>query len=119
MVSSDAGAVAGTPKEIRLSTAESTDTRAVLTLAASLLDSVGADEWTPCEVVVPCLAAADFLECACGRASRIALVGGEAGLSIRVALDALVRLDKDPTGYVLEAVRVARYALDLLRCWQR
>ncbi len=67
---------------------------------------------------MPCLAAAELLECAGGRASRIALVGGEAGLSIGVALAALARLDEDPTGYVLEAVRVARYALDLLRCWQ-
>ena len=101
-----------------MTTAENTDTRAALSLAASLLDSVGADMWTPCEVVVPCLAAAELLKCAGGRASRIALVGGEAGPSIRAALAALARLDQDPTGYVLEAVRVGRYALDLLRCWQ-
>ena len=106
------------PKESPLTTAENTDTRAALSLAASLLDSVGADMWTPCEVVVPCLAAAELLECAGGRASRIALVGGEAGPSIRAALAALARLDEDPTGYVLEAVRAGRYALDQLRRWQ-
>ncbi len=99
---------------VTLDTTENTDTRAILSLAASLLDSVGADMWTPCEVVVPCLAAADFLECAGGRASRIALVGGEAGPSIRAALAALARLDEDPTGYVLEAVRAGRYALEML-----
>lgn len=64
--------------------------------------------WTPCEVVVPCLAAADFIAFTGSRASRIALVGGEAGLSTGVALDALARLDEDPTGYLLQAVRLAR-----------
>ncbi len=67
---------------------------------------------------MPCLAAAELLECAGGRASRIALVGGEAGPSIRVALAALARLDEDPTGYVLEAVRAARSALEMLGRWQ-
>lgn len=103
---------------VTLDTTARTDTRAILTRAASLFDSVGPDTWTPCEVVLPCLAAADLLECAGGRASRVALVGGEAGPSIRTALAALAGLDEDPTGYVLEAVRAGRYALDQLRRWQ-
>ncbi len=108
----------GTAEGVTLDTTTCTDTRAILTRAASLFDSVGADTWTPCEVVLPCLAAADLLECAGGRASRVALVGGEAGPSIRAALAALARIAEDPTGYVLEAVRAGQYALDQLRHWQ-
>ncbi len=108
----------GTAEGVTLDTTARTDKRAILTRAASLFDSVGADTWTPSEVVLPCLAAADLLECAGGRASRVALVGGEAGPSIRAALAALARLAEDPTGYVLEAVRAGRYALDQLRGWQ-
>lgn len=60
--------------------------RAILSRAASLLDSVGADVRTPAEVVVPCMLAAQLLECAGGRARRVPLIGGEIGPTIRAAM---------------------------------
>ncbi len=90
--------------------------RVILSRAASLLDSVGADVWTPAEVVVPCMLAAQLLECAGGRARRVPLIGGEIGPTIRAAMTAMSQLDKRTFGTddVLEAGRAARYALRVL-----
>jgi len=94
----------------------STNTEAILTLAASLLDSVGAQASVPAEVVTPCLLAATHLERAGGLAHRISLVEGEARPSILAALTALAQLDEDTFAGpdVLEASRAARDALNEL-----
>lgn len=94
----------------------STNTEAILTLAASLLDSVGAQASVPAEVVTPCLLAATLLERAGGRAHRIPLVDGQARPSILAALAALAQLDEDTFAGndVLEASRAARDALNEL-----
>lgn len=94
-----------------------THDQALLTLAASLLDSVGAHRSTvQAEVALPCLAAAELLECAGGRASRVELIDGQPRQSILAALSALAKLGEDVfrTDHVLEAGRAARRALNLL-----
>lgn len=92
-----------------------THDRELLTLAASLLDSVGAHRVTSAEVALPCLAAAELLECAGGRASRVQLIEGLPRPSILAALTALSKLGDDVFGtdHVLEAGRTARRALNL------
>jgi len=106
-----------TPKEPVIEATEPTARdRAILSRAASLLDSVGADVWTPAEVVVPCMLAAQLMECAGGRARRVPLIGDEIGPTIRAAMTAMSQLDKRTFGTdnVLEAGRAARYALRVL-----
>lgn len=92
-----------------------THDRELLTLAASLLDSVGAHRVTSAEVALPCLAAAELLECAGGRASRVQLIEGLPRPSILAALTALSQLgDVFSTDHVLQASRTARRALNLV-----
>lgn len=91
--------------------------QALLTRAASLLDSVGAHRATiQAEVALPCLAAADLLESAGARASRVELIDGQPRPSILAALSALSQLGEEVfrTDDVLEASRAARRALRLL-----
>lgn len=93
------------------------ETLELLDEAASLLDSVGADRpIVPAEVALKCLHAAELLERAGGRASRVALVDGDAGATIRAAMTALSQLDPATFGAepVLGAARTARRALRLL-----
>ncbi len=107
----------GARKEaVNVATEPTARDRAILSRAASLLDSVGADARTPAEVVVPCMLAAELLERAGGRASRVPLVDGEIDTTIRAAMTAMSRLDKRTFGTddVLEAGRAARYALRVL-----
>ena len=91
----------------------STNDEAVLTVASSLLDSVGAQASVPAEVVTPCLLAATLLESAGGQAHRVSLVDGQARPSILAALAALAQLDAATFAGndVLEASRAARDAL--------
>ena len=90
---------------------------AILTLAASLLDSVGAHRpIVPAEVALPCLQAAELLESAGGRTSRVELIDQQARPSILSALSAMSKLGEDVlrTDAVLEAGRSARRALNSL-----
>jgi len=93
-----------------------THDQALLTRAASLLDCVGAHRATAAEVALPCLAAAELLERAGGRASRVELIEGQPRPTILAALGALSKLGDDVfrTDHVLRAGRTARRALNLL-----
>ncbi|TQN44057.1 hypothetical protein FHU33_3539 [Blastococcus colisei] len=89
----------------------------ILSRAASLLDSVGADRTqVDAEVALKCLFAAALLESAGGRAARVPLLHGDPRTTIRAAMAALSELDeavfsREP---VLDAARAARRALRLL-----
>ena len=93
-----------------------THDQALLTRAASLLDCVGAHRATAAEVALPCLAAAELLERAGGRASRVELIEGQPRPTILAALGALSKLGDDVfrTDHVLQASRTARRALNLV-----
>lgn len=94
-----------------------THDEAILTLAASLLDSVAAQRFiVAAEVALPCLQAAELLEAAGGRASRVELIDQQPRSSILAALTALSTLSEDvsQTETVLDAGRAARRALNQL-----
>jgi len=94
------------------------ETEAILSLAASLLDAAGSAPaaMVPPQVGLPCLLAAQLLERAGGRASRVSLIEGEIRPTIRAAMSTMARLDDDTFGTddVLHAARAARRALNEL-----